>query len=88
MFRTFATIKKCKRNLKIDVIVLDGHHFGEVNAMLYIMTKKAADTRSINPLPSRHYYEILHSGYERFGFDGKILIEALLEAVRQCNPQS
>ena len=77
-----------KRNLKIDVTGLDGHHFGEVNAMVYIMTKKAADTRSITPLPSRHYYEILHSGYKRFGFDGKILTEALLEAVRQCSPQT
>ena len=77
-----------KRNLKINVTGLDGHHFGEVNAMVYIMTKKATDTRDINPMPSEHYYSILHSGYKRFGFDGKILAEALLEAVRQRSPQS
>ena len=77
-----------KRNLKIDVTGLNGNHFGEVNAMVYIMTKKAADIRDINPMPSEHYYSILHSGYKRFGFDGKILAEALLEAVRQRSPQS
>lgn len=119
LFRTFATIKKCKgysvpvlvwkiseqdeknldryegypkfyvkRNLKIYVTGLDGNHFGEVNAMVYIMTKKATDTRSINPIPSEYYYLILHSGYKRFGFDGKILTEALLESVMRRSPQS
>ena len=119
LFRTFATIKKCKgysvpvlvwkiseqdeknldryegypqfyvkRNLKIYVTGLNGNHFGEVNAMVYIMTKKATDTRSINPIPSEHYYSILHSGYKRFGFDGKILTEALLESVMRRSPQS
>ena len=119
LFRTFATIKKCKgysvpvlvwkiseqdeknldryegypqfyvkRNLKIYVTGLNGNHFGEVNAMVYIMTKKASDTRSINPIPSEHYYLILHSGYKRFGFDGKILTEALLESVMRRSPQS
>ena len=77
-----------KRNLKINVTGLNGNHFGEVNAMVYIMTKGATDTRSINPIPGKHYYSILRSGYKRFGFNGKILIEALLEAVRQCSPQS
>ncbi|MBQ6983071.1 MAG: gamma-glutamylcyclotransferase [Synergistaceae bacterium] len=76
-----------KKNLKIDVTGLNGNHFGEVNAMVYIMTKKATDTRSINPIPRMHYYSILRSGYKRFGFDGKILTEALLEAARQCSPQ-
>ena len=77
-----------KRNQKIDVTGLNGNHFGEVNAMVYIMTKKATNTRSINPIPSKHYYSILHSGYKRFGFDGKILTEALLESVMRRSPQS
>ena len=119
LFRTFATIKKCKgysvpvvvwkiseqdeknldryegypqfyvkRNLKIYVTGLNGNHFGEVNAMVYIMTKKASYTRSINPIPSEYYYSILHSGYKRFGFDDKILTEALLESVMRRSPQS
>lgn len=48
----------------------------------YIMTRKATDTRSINPLPSKYYYSVLYDGYKTFGFDGKILNEAVInEAV-------
>ncbi len=77
-----------KRNMKIAVTSLDGQNLGDITAMVYIMTRKATDSRSINPLPSEHYYSVLDTGYKTFGFDGKILTEALLEAVRQCSPQS
>ena len=53
--------------------------------MIYIMTKKVANNRSITPIPSRHYYSVIHSGYKRFGFNGKILTETLLESVMRCS---
>ena len=44
------------------------------------MTKKAVASRSVNPLPSQYYYDLLVAGYQTFGFDDKILNEAVLEA--------
>ena len=75
-----------KRNLKVAVTSLDGQNLGNLTAMVYIMTRKATDTRSINPLPSKHYYSVLNAGYKTFGFDGKILNEAVIEAARQIQP--
>ena len=77
-----------KENLKVDVTLLDGNHFGELTAMVYIMSKKAVQDRSINPLPSKYYYSVLDTGYTTFGFDAKILNEAVREALGQIRPQS
>ena len=76
-----------KKELTVAVTSLDGNHFGEVTAMVYIMSKKASEARGINPLPSKYYYSVLDAGYKTFGFDGKILIEAVKEAARQIQPQ-
>ena len=75
-----------KRNLKIAVTSLDGQNLGDITAMVYIMTRKATDTRSINPLPSEYYYSVLDTGYKTFGFDGKILTEAIIEAAELIEP--
>ncbi|MBQ6972383.1 MAG: gamma-glutamylcyclotransferase [Synergistaceae bacterium] len=75
-----------KRNLKVAVTSLDGQDLGNLTAMVYIMTRQATDTRSINLLPSKHYYSVLHEGYKTFGFDGRILNETVIEAARQVQP--
>ena len=72
-----------KKNLKIAVKSLDGQPFGKLTAMVYIMTKKAVDMRSANPLPSKYYYSVLFEGYETFGFDETTLTDAVIEAARQ-----
>lgn len=45
-----------------------------INAMVYIMNTKCES------IPSLGYYNILKEGYERFGFDMKILEKALQES--------
>ena len=62
-------------------------NLGVLTAMVYIMTDKASDARSVHPVPSKHYYSVLREGYKAFGFNDKILIEALVEAVRLTNPR-
>ena len=77
-----------KKNLKIAVESLDGEDLGELTAMVYIMTKKATEARGVNPLPSKYYYSVLDAGYKTFGFDGKILNEAVMEAFGRSQPHS
>ena len=77
-----------KKNLKIAVESLDGEDLGELTAMVYIMTKKATEAREVNPLPSKYYYSVLDAGYKTFGFDGKILNEAVMEAFGRSQPHS
>ena len=72
-----------KRRLKVAVTSLDGEDLGEVSAMVYIMTKEATENRGVTSLPSKYYYSVLEAGYKTFGFDDKILTEAVLEARRQ-----
>lgn len=76
-----------KKNLKVAVTSLDGQDLGKITAMVYIMTKKAVETRSTNPLPSKYYYSVLFAGYKTFGFDDKILNEAVIEAVNHSQSQ-
>ena len=76
-----------KKNLKVAVTSLDGQDLGELTAMVYIMTKTATEARGINPMPSKYYYSVLHEGYKAFGFDGKILDEAVMEAFGRIQPQ-
>lgn len=75
-----------KRNLKISVTSFDGLDLGEITAMVYIMTRIATDTRSIHPFPSKYYYSVLYDGYKTFGFDGRILNKAVIEAARLIEP--
>ncbi len=71
-----------KKKLKISVKSLIGEDLGEKNAMVYIMTAKAMKNRSIIPIPSEYYYSILNEGYNKFGFDKKILRKALSESIK------
>ena len=75
-----------KKNLKLRVTSLKGKDLGVLTAMVYIMTDKAVNSRSIHPVPSKYYCSVLYEGYKRFGFDDKIFTEALVEAVRLTNP--
>ena len=75
-----------KKNLKIAVESLDGEDLGELTAMVYIMTKKAINSRSYAPLPSKSYYSVLNKGYKTFGFSVTTLREALLEALNVTKP--
>ncbi len=77
-----------KKNLTLAVTSLDGSDLGELSAMVYIMTKKATEARGINPLPSDYYYSVLDAGYKTFGFDDKILHEAVREAFGQIQPHN
>ena len=76
-----------KKVLTLAVTSLDGRDVGELTAMVYIMTKKASEARGVNPLPSNYYYGVLDAGYKTFGFDGKILNEAMREALKRLQPQ-
>ncbi len=71
-----------KKNLNIAVKSLNGEDLGEITAMVYIMTDNALKNRRENPIPSEYYYYVLDNGYNDFGFDKKILAEALSEAVK------
>ena len=77
-----------KKNLTVAVKSLDGVDLGEITAMIYIMTQEAVKNRSINPLPSEYYHSVLDAGYKTFGFDDKILNEAVMEAVMLARPQT
>ena len=77
-----------KKNLTLNVTSLDGYDLGNLTAMVYIMTKKAAGEQDISPLPGEYYYSVLEEGYKTFGFDGKILNEGVKEAFGHLQPQN
>ena len=70
-----APVYYFKKDLDIRLTDLKGRHPRSVTAMVYIM----ADGHQIH-MPMKGYYDVIAEGYERFGFDQKILREALLEA--------
>ena len=74
-----------KKELKIAVKSLNGDDLGNLTAMVYIMTKKAVKARRNNPLPNPYYYSVLDEGYKAFGFDDKILKDAMTEAISMLN---
>ena len=74
-----------KKELKIAVKSLNGDDLGNLTAMVYIMTKKAVKARRNNPLPNPYYYSVLDAGYKAFGFDDKILKDAMTEAISMLN---
>ena len=66
-----------KENLEIDVESLDGRKLGKMNSMDYIMTQQAVRLRT--SMPSNYYFALLAEGYNLFGFEREILVEALRE---------
>ena len=67
-----------KKNVKVRI----GRNNEEIKAMVYIMTPEAVKARIKEALPSEYYYSLLAHGYQDFGFDENILLEALQEAQR------
>ena len=64
-----------KKDLDIAMTGLDGENPEEATAMVYVMKGE----HTLRP-PWVSYYGVLEEGYERFGFDKKILEQALKEA--------
>ena len=77
-----------KKKLTVAVTSLDGEDLGEITAMVYIMTTKTTEARGFNLLPGKYYYSVIEAGYKTFGFDGKILSEAVMEAFVRSQPHS
>lgn len=49
----------------------------KVKAMVYVMAKG----RKASVPPTKHYYDIIAEGYDRFGFDKSVLEKALMEVM-------
>ena len=64
-----------KQEMEIALKDQEGKDAGDITAMVYIM-----DERHGLRIPMKGYYDVLKEGYERFGFDGEILKQALNEA--------
>lgn len=64
-----------KQNMEVEMTSLDGTKAEKVTAMVYVM----ADGRT-GGLPTPRYYNLILKGYKRFGFDEKILREAVYDA--------
>lgn len=62
-----------KKNLEVTFIDTDE----KVSAMVYVMTKG----RKASVPPTKHYYDIIAEGYDRFGFDKAVLEKALKEVI-------
>ena len=69
-----------KKELKITVKSLNGDDLGKLTAMVYIMTKEAAEARNAQPLPSPLYCSVIANGYYAFHFDLSVLSYVLKEA--------
>ena len=64
-----------KQDIGITMTDLDGNDMQETEAFVYTMTAG----HSLR-MPWQGYYKVLEEGYERFGFDRDVLIQALKEA--------
>ena len=51
-----------KKNLYVRVHSLDGKDLGVLDAMIYIMTPAAVNSRSIHFIPSKYYCQVLLLG--------------------------
>lgn len=49
----------------------------KVKAMVYVMAKG----RKASVPPTKHYYDLIAEGYDRFGFDKSVLERALVEVM-------
>ena len=56
--------------------LLDGEEQRKIDAIVYIMH----EDRSLG-CPTRHYYDVCYEGYCRFGFEKKVLEQALYQSV-------
>ena len=68
-----------KQNVEISMTELDGTNQQKVTAMIYVMVE-----RHQAGIPFQSYYDGMVKDYERFGFDKRILQEALNEAVNEA----
>ena len=66
-----------KKELPVTVTSLDGGKPVNVTAMVYIMTER----KCLTILPSKAYYNVLDTGYAMFGFDKRILRQALMDSM-------
>lgn len=76
-----------KRTLNVRASSLDGGDLGDISAMAYIMTPEAVRLRIKICIPDKHYYSVIKAGDESFGFDDKILYEALAESIDRLKPR-
>lgn len=67
-----------KLDMKVSMTNLDGQDPQEITAMIYIMAGKHQSS-----MPTKNYYDLLTQGYTRFGFDVKILLRALNQALKE-----
>ena len=65
-----------KKELPIRMTDLNGKHPKNITAMVYVMTEGHDRLR----MPMKGYYDVLAQGYERFGFNSRLLRQALTEA--------
>ena len=66
-----------KKELPVTVTPLNGDTVMNVTAMVYIMTE--CERPAV--LPSKAYYDVLDAGYAMFGFDKRILRQALMDSM-------
>ena len=66
-----------KKELPVTVTPLNGGEPVNVTAMVYIMTE--CERPAV--LPSKAYYDVLDAGYAMFGFDKRILRQALMDSM-------
>lgn len=64
-----------KQNIPLTAYSLNGEHEKDITGMAYIMCKG----RPIIP-PTADYYATIYEGYDRFGFNKRILRDAATEA--------
>lgn len=76
-----------KKQLEVDVKGISDQtpapSYGKHKAMVYIM-----DERRGHGIPAGHYESILRLGYQDFGFDQKILDEAMQYTIQQINSKT
>lgn len=71
-----------KKTIPVEVkSLIDGATIGTVDAFVYIM-----DENRILGEPSEYYYQVCAEGYQRFGFDLRILEKAYLESTGRKYP--
>ena len=66
-----------KKELPVNVKPLSGDPAMDATAMVYIMTE--CERPAV--LPTKWYYDVLDAGYTMFGFDKKILRQALMDSM-------
>lgn len=66
-----------KTTMQVEVhSLLDGSSLGRLDALIYIMHEERQ-----RGCPTLHYYDVCLEGYQRFGFDSRVLEKALTDSV-------